>query len=282
MPWDASTPRPSGSSTSSPRTSRRCIAAKLGNPTVDPHGDPIPTRRSRDRRAADALPRRRRGRRARVLRARLRPGPGDAALPATASGSRPARTSRSSRASRSAARSPSASRATSTSSAAAWPRPCGWSCVTPPTTPPPRARSPSRCPSAPSRAAGASAATAFGRAVRCSGRPSWPPWPTSIRGTSPRTSRAAPSSATCCSGSSSRPTSWPWSSSTSRPSSASSRTTTSPRRAASGSPARRSVGLWLQAELICMSTDIAEIVGAAIALNLLFHVPLVPAGVIAA
>ena len=47
-------------------------------------------------------------------------------------------------------------------------------------------------------------------------------------------------------------------------------------------PRAVTVGLWIQAELICMSTDIAEIVGAAIALNLLFHVPLVPAGGIAA
>lgn len=39
-------------------------------------------------------------------------------------------------------------------------------------------------------------------------------------------------------------------------------------------------GLWLQAELIAMATDIAEFLGAAIGLNLLFHVPLVIAGVI--
>jgi manganese transport protein len=32
-------------------------------------------------------------------------------------------------------------------------------------------------------------------------------------------------------------------------------------------------GLWVQAELIAMATDLAEFVGAAIALNLLFHVP---------
>ena len=40
-------------------------------------------------------------------------------------------------------------------------------------------------------------------------------------------------------------------------------------------------GLWVQAELIAMSTDIAEIVGAAIALNLLFDVPLLAGGAIA-
>jgi manganese transport protein len=40
-------------------------------------------------------------------------------------------------------------------------------------------------------------------------------------------------------------------------------------------------GLWVQAELIAMSTDLAEIVGAAIALNLLFGVPLFIAGLMA-
>jgi manganese transport protein len=38
-------------------------------------------------------------------------------------------------------------------------------------------------------------------------------------------------------------------------------------------------GLWIQAELMAMSTDIAEFLGAALGLNLLFHVPLVVAGV---
>jgi len=37
--------------------------------------------------------------------------------------------------------------------------------------------------------------------------------------------------------------------------------------------------LWLQAEVMAMSTDIAEFLGAALGLNLLFHVPLVVAGV---
>ena len=41
-------------------------------------------------------------------------------------------------------------------------------------------------------------------------------------------------------------------------------------------------GLWVQAELIAMATDLAEFVGAAIALNLLFDVPLLPAGLITA
>jgi manganese transport protein len=37
-------------------------------------------------------------------------------------------------------------------------------------------------------------------------------------------------------------------------------------------------GLWAQAEIMAMSTDIAEFLGAAIGLNLLFGVPLLPAG----
>ena len=37
-------------------------------------------------------------------------------------------------------------------------------------------------------------------------------------------------------------------------------------------------GLWAQAELIAMATDLAEFVGAALGLNLLFHVPLRAAG----
>jgi Mn2+/Fe2+ NRAMP family transporter len=43
-----------------------------------------------------------------------------------------------------------------------------------------------------------------------------------------------------------------------------------------------SVGLWIQAELIAMATDLAEFVGAAIALNLLFGVPMFHAGLITA
>jgi len=43
-----------------------------------------------------------------------------------------------------------------------------------------------------------------------------------------------------------------------------------------------STGLWAQAELIAMATDLAEFIGAALGLNLLFHVPLFPAGLITA
>lgn len=39
-------------------------------------------------------------------------------------------------------------------------------------------------------------------------------------------------------------------------------------------------GLWIQAEAIAMATDVAEFLGAALGLNLLFHVPLLPAGLI--
>ena len=47
-------------------------------------------------------------------------------------------------------------------------------------------------------------------------------------------------------------------------------------------PRRVTWGLWIQAELIAMATDLAEFIGAAIALNLLFGVPLFAAGVITA
>jgi manganese transport protein len=43
-----------------------------------------------------------------------------------------------------------------------------------------------------------------------------------------------------------------------------------------------SLGLWVQAELIAMATDLAEFVGAAVGLNLLFGVPLFPAGLMTA
>ncbi len=41
-------------------------------------------------------------------------------------------------------------------------------------------------------------------------------------------------------------------------------------------------GLWVQAELVAMATDLAEFLGAAIGLNLLFGVPALPAGLITA
>jgi manganese transport protein len=45
---------------------------------------------------------------------------------------------------------------------------------------------------------------------------------------------------------------------------------------------RTNVVLWLQAEVIAIATDLAEFVGAAVGINLLFGVPLFPAGLITA
>ena len=47
-------------------------------------------------------------------------------------------------------------------------------------------------------------------------------------------------------------------------------------------PRRVTVGLWLQAEVIAMATDLAEFLGAAIGLNLLFGMPLLPAAFLTA
>jgi manganese transport protein len=47
-------------------------------------------------------------------------------------------------------------------------------------------------------------------------------------------------------------------------------------------PRAVSFGMWIQAEIMAMSTDIAEFLGAALGLNLLFGVPLLPAGLITA
>ena len=85
------------------------IAAKLGNPTVDPHGDPIPSRELKL--AETPAPRARRARAGRDgdLRPRSRtPTPRCSASSASAASS-PARSSRSSSGSRSTARSSSAS-----------------------------------------------------------------------------------------------------------------------------------------------------------------------------
>ena len=46
-------------------------------------------------------------------------------------------------------------------------------------------------------------------------------------------------------------------------------------------PRPASIGLWIQAEIVAMSTDIAEVVGAALGLYLLFDIPLFAAGLIA-
>ncbi len=47
-------------------------------------------------------------------------------------------------------------------------------------------------------------------------------------------------------------------------------------------PRSANLGLWLQAEIVAISTDLAEFVGAAIGLNLLFGIELFPAGLITA
>jgi manganese transport protein len=44
---------------------------------------------------------------------------------------------------------------------------------------------------------------------------------------------------------------------------------------------RTSIGLWIQAEIVAAACDVAEVVGAALGLNLLFGVPLFPAGLLA-
>jgi manganese transport protein len=46
-------------------------------------------------------------------------------------------------------------------------------------------------------------------------------------------------------------------------------------------PRPASIGLWIQAEIVAMATDIAEVVGAALGLHLLFGIALFPAGLIA-
>jgi manganese transport protein len=47
-------------------------------------------------------------------------------------------------------------------------------------------------------------------------------------------------------------------------------------------PRALSWGMWVQAEIMAMATDVAEFVGAALGLNLLFGVPLLPAGIMTA
>ena len=46
------------------------------------------------------------------------------------------------------------------------------------------------------------------------------------------------------------------------------------------SPRAVTWAMWVQAEIMAMSTDVAEFLGAALGLNLLFDVPLLPAGII--
>jgi manganese transport protein len=46
-------------------------------------------------------------------------------------------------------------------------------------------------------------------------------------------------------------------------------------------PRRVSLGLWVQGEIVAMATDLAEVMGAALGLNLLFGIPLFPAALMA-
>ena len=101
------------------------IAAKLGNPTHDPHGDPIPDAELHIDESTHAQPGRPRARRPRPLRARLGLRPGDAALPVRARRRRSATRSRCSTASRSTGRSRCASATRCRCSAARWRPPCG-------------------------------------------------------------------------------------------------------------------------------------------------------------
>ena len=100
------------------------IAAKLGNPTHDPHGDPIPTSEGEIDEPRHARAGRPRAGRARRVRARVRLRPGDAALPGGPRHRSRRRLRGRSIASPSTARSPCASATGSTCSAARSPAPC--------------------------------------------------------------------------------------------------------------------------------------------------------------
>src|SRR3954463_5046068 len=55
---------------------------------------------------------------------------------------------------------------------------------------------------------------------------------------------------------------------------------TLPEAVADHPPTPTRIGYWLQAELVAMATDLAEVVGGAIALYLLFELPLLVGGII--
>ena len=116
------------------------------------------------------------------------------------------------------------------------------------------------------------------RAARCSAPRSSPASPTSTRATSPRTSPAAPSTATCCCGCSSRANLMAMLIQNLSAKIGIATGKNLPELCREHFPRPVTWGLWVQAELIAMATDLAEFVGAAIALNLLFGVPLFAAG----
>jgi manganese transport protein len=114
---------------------------------------------------------------------------------------------------------------------------------------------------------------------------SWLQSPISIRETSQRTSRPVPASAAPLCGWSSSPTLWRCSCSTCPHLSAKLGIATGrdlPELCRQHLPRAVSLGLWVQAEIVAMATDLAEFVGAATGLDLLFRVPLPIAGAVTA
>ena len=182
------------------------IAAKLGHPTHDPHGDPIPDADLVHRRGADGVPVDARAGRARRRVVRICDAEPEMlrylAAREIVPGTQPAR-GRQAAVRRPAVRRGRAARRTRSAASS---RPSmRVARVNPPTlteaaraaTGAPVPRRPRRCESC------ALARPRPGRRRRCSARRSSPPSPTSTPATSPPTSPAAPSTATCCCGSSS-------------------------------------------------------------------------------
>ncbi len=103
----------------------------------------------------------------------------------------------------------------------------------------------------------------------------------SIREILPPTSRVDPSLDICFFGSWSGRTPWPWSFNTSQPSWAWRLAGTSRGYRATW-PQYGALTLWIQAEVMAIATDLAELVGATLGLNLLFGLPMALAGAVAA
>ncbi len=107
-----------------------------------------------------------------------------------------------------------------------------------------------------------------------SGPAIWSPSATWTRATGRPRSPAAPSSATRCSPSRCSPTSWRSCCRRCARGSASAPAAIWRRPAATPSRARSSWPLWVLAEIAICATDLAEVIGTAIGLNLLFGIPL--------
>ena len=263
------------------------IASKLGNPTRDPHGDPIPTRDLViDERRPRASPTLEPGD-ARHVRADLGLRPRDAAL-ARRARDRPRR--RLEVIDKQPFGGPlfvRFGRARSTCSAASSPE--AMRVEVPGVNPPPPADAAAAALARRRRRAGDGALAAVARArprsrrSPCSARRSSPRSPTSTRATSPPTSPAAPSTATCC----------VWVIVTANlmamlvqylSAKVGRRHRPEPARALPRAlPAAGHAGACgCRPRSIAIATDLAEFVGAAIALNLLFGVPPFAAGLITA